>query len=90
MAAITPVGAVNQELFTDARKTYLTAAVAAAGTSLTVQSIKEFAINQILCIGELGEEETEIVKTHASTTPTGTTITLVTGGVTFAHAINTP
>lgn len=86
--AITPVLNSSQNIFESARKTYLSADAAAASTTLTVQSIKEFAINQILCIGELGNEQSEIVKTHASSAPASSTITLVTGGVTFAHSID--
>jgi hypothetical protein len=71
-------------------KTYLSAAVTAAGTTLTVQNIEGFAVSEYVIIGKLGEEKTEIVQLHASTAPTGSTITLVTGGVTFAHPINTP
>ena len=66
--------------------TFLTADVAAAGVSLLVKDIDGFGINQILIIGELGEETCEIVKTHASTVPAGTTITLVAGGCEFAHS----
>jgi len=87
--AITPIGNISQELFENARYTYLSAAVSASGESLTVQSINKFAVNQILFIGELGDEKSEIVKTHASTAPSGTTITLVSGGVTYDHPIDT-
>jgi len=55
-------------------ETYLTAEVSAS--TLTVKSITGFGINQILLIGELGTENAEIVLTHASTAPSGTTITL--------------
>jgi hypothetical protein len=55
--------------------TFLTAT--ASSTTLTVKSISGFAINQNLLIGELGNEETEVIKTHAATAPTGSTITLV-------------
>jgi hypothetical protein len=79
----------TRELFDNARKTYLSASVAAAATTLTVRSIKEFAIDQVLCIGEPGNENSEIVKTHASTAPSASTITLA-AGVTYAHPIDTP
>ena len=68
--------------------TYLTASSAAAATTLTVQSIKEFAINQILLIGEFGQEDSEIIKTHASTAPTSLTITL-NSGLVFTHPKDT-
>jgi len=69
--------------------TELTADVAAAGASLTVRDIDGFAVNNILVLGEFGTETCEIVKTHATTAPTGTTITLVAGGVEFAHSAGT-
>lgn len=55
---------------------FLTADIAAAVGSITVKSITGFAINQVLIIGELGHEGSEIVKTHASSAPSGSTITL--------------
>lgn len=79
-----PVSVILKELFEDVRYTYLSADVAAAASALTVESIKEFAIDQILQIGELGSENSEIVKTHAATAPTGSTITLA-SALTFAH-----
>lgn len=70
-------------------ETFLTADVAATGTTLTVKDIDGFAINHFLVIGELGEETCEIVKVHASSAPSGTSITLIAGGVEFAHAAGT-
>ncbi len=88
--AIRNVKRNHQELLDDARKTYLTAAATGGSSStLTVQSIKEFAVNQVLLLGEFGQEKSEIVKTHASTAPSGSTITL-TAAITFDHAIDTP
>jgi hypothetical protein len=69
--------------------TFLTADVTAAGVTLTVKDIDGFGINQILVIGELGEETCEIVKTHAATAPTGVSVTLVAGGCEFAHTAGT-
>lgn len=65
-------------------ETYLTAEV--SSTTLTVKSITGFGINQILLIGELGTENAEIVLTHASSAPSGTTITL-TAALTRTHYI---
>ena len=67
---------VNEELLIDRPSTYITTEAASGGSTLTVENIIDFAINQILCIGEIGSETTEIIKTHASTAPSGTTITL--------------
>ncbi len=48
----------------------------AIGTTLTVKNNNKFAINQVLLLGELGDEDTEFVKTHATAAVSGTTITL--------------
>ncbi len=56
--------------------TSLSADVAAAASTLTVLNINKFAINKILLIGELGDEQSEIIKTHASSAPSGSTVTL--------------
>jgi len=74
----------TNDLTAGRKATYLSADVAAAATTLTVDSIIGFAINKILLIGEIGNEDSEIIKTHASTTPTGSTITLA-SALTFAH-----
>lgn len=67
------------------QETYLTAdTVAASSSTLSVKSINGFAINQIILIEELGTENAEIVKTHASSAPSGTTVTL-TAAVARAH-----
>jgi hypothetical protein len=58
-------------------ETFLTAEATAGVSTLTVGNIKNFAINQILLIGELGDENSEIIKTHTATAPTGSTITLL-------------
>jgi len=55
-------------------ETYLTAS--ASSTTLTVANIVGFAVNQILLIEDLGTENAEIVLTHASSAPSGTTVTL--------------
>jgi len=58
------------------------------GNTISVKSIVGFAINQILLIGELGAEDSEIIKTHASTAPTGNTITLA-SNLLFTHPVYT-
>lgn len=67
---------------------YLTADAASGVTSFTVKNIDKFAVNQILLVGELGDENSEIVKTHASSAPSGTTITLAAATV-RAHPADT-
>ena len=82
--SIKPIGADVSELFEDSKYTFLSADISSGGSELTVLNIKEFAVNQILMIGELGNEQTEIIKTHSSTAPTGSTITLASNLV-FSH-----
>lgn len=69
-------------------ETHLTADVSASAGTLTVADIDGFAVNQILLIGELGSEKSEIIKTHASTAPSGTTVTLA-ANTEFAHSAGT-
>lgn len=57
-------------------ESYLNADAAAGGSTITLPNITGFAVNQVLLIGELGAEGSEIVKTHASSAPSGTTVTL--------------
>lgn len=74
----------NQDSTIDKKNTFLTTDISSGGSTLTVQSITGYAINQIICIGEIGEENTEIVKTHNATAPSGTTITLL-SNLAFSH-----
>ena len=81
---IRPIGVtIEEQMFK--YETFLTAEAASGGSTLTVKSIISFAINQILLIGELGDENSEIIKTHGETAPTGTTITLA-ANLTKTHA----
>ncbi len=80
---------INHPDISGNEKTLLTASAVAAATTLTVQNIEGFSINNYLVLGTLGQEGTELVQVHASTAPTGSTITL-TGAISFNHAINTP
>ena len=68
--------------------TILGAAVAAGASTITVANINKFAVNKILLIGEPGEEKSEIIKTHASSAPSGTTVTLASNTV-YAHPAGT-
>lgn len=76
---------INQGALIGARleETYLSADIAAANGTLTVANINKFGINQNLIINPFGETA-EFVKTHASTTPSGSTITLA-ANTSFAH-----
>ncbi len=65
-------------------ETFLSADIAAASGTLTVKNINGLAINQFLWINPFSETS-EIVTTHSSTAPTGTTVTLA-ANTTFAHS----
>lgn len=64
------------ELIEAADRLVLDADVSAGASALTVQSIIGATTNQILFIGDPGNERSEIIATHASTPPSGTTVTL--------------
>ena len=78
----------NIDLVIDETQTYLISDTAAGVSTLTVKNIQGFTTNQILIIGQLGSENSEIVKTHAVTAPTGNTITLAANTV-FPHSAST-
>ena len=78
----------NESLVTYREATFLTAAVAAAGTTLTVQDNNQFLTdNDYYLLGEIGSKTSEIVQKSAAGT-LGTSI--VVDAITFAHPINTP
>jgi len=68
-------------------KTYLTADLAAAGTSLTVADNQGFADNDPILLGTYGAEGTEIIDENGAVSA-GTALT--TAAVTFAHEKDTP
>ena len=65
-------------LTVDQTSTFLSADAASGVNSVTVKNITGFAVNQILVLGDLGSEGSEIIKTHGSSAPSGSTITLLT------------
>lgn len=67
--------------------TYLTDAIAAAGTGLSVLDNAGFSNTYPILIGELGAEQTEIKKVNAAVSA-GTSLTST--AVTFAHPEGTP
>ena len=67
----------------------LDADAAAGATSITVKSITGVAVNNILLFRNIGNEHAEIVATHASTTPSGNTVTLVAAGLVEPHPAGT-
>lgn len=80
---------IQDLLLTPTYQTFITTAATAATGTITVQDIVGFTTNQWLLIGDPGNQGSEIIKTHASTSPSGTTITLASNLV-FAHGPNTP
>lgn len=76
--------AYNPELILGAKKTYLTADASASASTFSVDNIVGIGVGDYLLVGEFGDETAEIVRVHASTAPSGTTITL-TGSDTYAH-----
>jgi hypothetical protein len=71
------------------QNTSLTQQANAGNTVLNVVNTKGFSTNQILLIGNLGSENAEIIKTHATTAPTDTTITLA-SALKFNHTTDEP
>lgn len=71
-----PIRIPFDNLLLNTAKTVLVSDMASAVTALTVKNITGFAKNQVILIGEPGNQSSEIAKTHASTQPSGTTITL--------------
>ena len=72
----------------DPIKTFLTSDTASGVSTLTVKNIQGFSTNQILLIGEPGNQGSEIIKTHASSAPSGSTITLA-SSTTLPHSAST-
>ncbi len=77
------------KLTLNAPQLVLDADAAAAATSITVKSITGVAINNILLFRDIGNEHAEIIATHASTAPSGNTVTLVAAGLVEAHPAGT-
>jgi len=67
----------NADLIEEVDTANLSAIATAGDNTLTVYSISGFAINKPLLVGEFGQDGTEIIKTHTSTAPSGSTITLL-------------
>src|SRR3990167_287705 len=84
----------NLELIKNREKTYLTAAVAVAGTTLTVRAVDSnaWADNDWILVGEIGSKNAEILQING-TVSDGTSLTIDnagSGGARFAHAVNEP
>lgn len=77
------------KLTLNAPQLVLDADAAAGATSITVKSILGVTINNLLLFRDIGNEHAEIVATHASTVPSGNTVTLVAAGLVEAHPAGT-
>jgi len=81
--------ALNDFVVRGRPKTNLSANAAAAATALTVFSINGFAQGNYYALIGYDSGNAEIKKMHASTAPTGTTLTLA-AGLSFAHDAGEP
>lgn len=66
----------NLGLLDGKKTTRLIADSPASSGTISVANISGFAINNVLLDGNFGDSSSEILKTHGSTAPSGTTITL--------------
>jgi len=68
--------ASNLSLTDSQESARLTADIASGSSTLTVDNISGFSVDDYILIGEFGDSNAEILKLHAETDPTGSTITL--------------
>ena len=86
---INPVGInIGDILYNPNRGSSLNDDFASGVSAITVYSILDFSVSKILLIGELGADNSEIIKTHGATAPTGNTVTLA-SNTTKAHSKDT-
>ena len=69
-------------------KTFITTDSIAGLSVLTVKDIQNLRINQLLFIGQEGNQGSEIKKTHTATVPSGSTVTLA-STLTYPHSAST-
>src|SRR3990167_7559586 len=84
----------NRILTQNRAKTYLTAAVSAAGVTLTVKAVDttEWADNDWLILGEIGTPTAEVLQVNGAVSD-GTSLTIDnagSGGARFAHSVDEP
>lgn len=58
-------------------------------SSISIYSISQFLINQVLLVGEFGSEGAEIILSHSATAPSGNTVSLA-SALTKPHPKDTP
>jgi hypothetical protein len=85
-----PVTTNILDLFDGLDFSSLSVSATKGSSTITVYSTADFAINKILLIGEIGDEGSEIIKTHGSTAPVSSTgvVTLV-ANLTKSHPKDT-
>ena len=83
-----PVKIPISPLLLDNVSTVTTVDIASGSSTLTVKNIGGFAVNQILLLDTVGNQGSEIIKTHASTVPSGNTITLASNTL-YPHSSST-
>lgn len=71
-----PVRVQNQDVVVDPIQSFLISDTAVASLTLSIKNILGFAIDQILLLGDVGGQGTEIVKMSHTVAPTGSTLTL--------------
>src|SRR3990167_5503354 len=84
----------NRSLIQDQEKTYLTATVASACVTLTVQAVdtNAWADNDYVIVGELGAKNAELLQANGAVTD-GTSLVvdqLGSGGARYAHSVGEP
>lgn len=77
---------LNSSLLQNQEVAKLTADSASGSSTLTVDNISGFSIGQYVLIGNFGEPNAEIIRIHASSAPSGTTITLASNTVNDHYA----
>lgn len=82
------IKAENLNLLIATPQTFFTSDTASGVTAIPVKNTTGFTTNQVLILGNLGNEGSEIVKTHASTPPTTSSITL-TAATVYPHSAST-
>lgn len=87
--SLKPILVDVSDLWQDTNGSQLKESVTSGTGTIQVYSIADFAVSKILLIGEFGQEGSEIIKTHAATAPTGTTVTLA-SNVVKSHPKDTP
>src|SRR3990167_7087147 len=79
---------ISDLLINPQAKTFITTDSIVGLSVLTVKDIQNLRNNQILFIGQEGNQGSEIKKTHATTAPSGSTVTLA-STTTYPHSAST-